>query len=356
MQLKVRHTKGATGDLDVDCPFCHTKSKMNLCKEKNVFRCVVCDAAGGQVKLYADYFGIDNKAAYRDIVDLLNCGETKDAPKPEAQTPKTPTKEEPKRADRETTHQTYAMMLSSLSLAAPHREQLLARGLSIDNIVKFGYKSVPAYGQQKLCAELLKSGCTLEGVPGFYKDEEGKWSLRLKASGLIIPISGLDGRIEAMQIRLDKPPNDRKYIWLTSKGLDCGVTSGSPLHFVGDPAAKKVYITEGALKGAVAHGMTDYTFICLAGVKSTGKLNEMLEVLKANGTTIVIEAFDMDKYTNIHVEKAAENLRKMIESHGFKVQSATWENKDLKGIDDYYYFRWLERQKGVHAVDIANAG
>lgn len=67
----------------------------------------------------------------------------------------------------------------------------------------------------------------------------------------------MDGLICGMQIRLDTPLRRRddppgksgaKYIWLSSIGKPYGVTSGSPLHFVGEPFAKTVYVTEGLLK------------------------------------------------------------------------------------------------------------
>lgn len=353
LQLKNRHKK-QNGDIDVDCPFCNAKSKMNLSAAKNSFRCVVCNESGGQIILYARIHGIDNRQAYREIVELLGCNEN-NAASYKAQQASIPTIKEPPRADRETIHQTYGMMLSCLRLATIHHEQLTERGLPIDDIVKFGYKSVPAFGLQKLCAELIGSGCSLEGVPGFYKGNDGTWTVKLTAPGLLIPVCGIDGKIEAMQIRLNNPLNDRKYIWLSSKGLDGGATSGSPLHFVGDPTAKKIFITEGPLKGGVAHSLTRHTFICLPGVNSVGKLDSLLKTLKANGTEIIYEAFDIDKYTNEHVKKAAQRLREMAKELCFKVYSTTWENKDLKGVDDYYLARRRERQKGVYTVDVKSA-
>ena len=56
-----------------------------------------------------------------------------------------------------------------------------------------------------------------------------------------------------MQILLDIPFRDKddppgkagtKYIWLSSAAKNRGVTSGSPVHFAGDPFSRTVYVTE----------------------------------------------------------------------------------------------------------------
>jgi hypothetical protein len=39
----------------------------------------------------------------------------------------------------------------------------------------------------------------------------------------------------------------------------------------------------------------------------------------------------------------------------FKVYSATWENKELKGVDDYYLARRKEKQKGIYSFDAKSA-
>ena len=368
--LTVRRTKDS-GDLDIDCPFCNKKAKLNTSARKNSFRCSVCETQGGMITLYGKIHNIDNSTAYREICELLKCGTISGKSKagagsgvkcnniaPHNLPPETP------KADRETVHQTYSMLLALLGLSNPHKAQLLARGLSESDIVKFKYKSVPAYGQQQLCERLIQSGCILEGVPGFYKYERGKWGVKLTASGLIIPVCGMDGKIEGMQIRLDNPLNGRKYIWLSAKEvpkgaiMGSGASSGSPIHFVGDPTAKRVFITEGALKGTVAHSITHYSFICLPGVnigENTRKiLGYMLETLKANGTDVIFEAFDMDKYENEYVGTAAKKLNDFVAAMGLKVQSATWADKSLKGIDDYYFHRWQEKQKLIYSVDASN--
>ena len=46
------------------------------------------------------------------------------------------------------------------------------------------------------------------------------------------------------------------------------------------------------------------------------------------------ETLDMDKYTNIHVEKASKALIKLIKEYGFNPKIMRWDSK-YKGVDDF---------------------
>ena len=359
LSLPIRHGENGNST-DVDCPFCKRKGKLNLNSIKDVYRCNYCGESGGMVRLYGAVHNISNADAYREICELLDCnGKNPGDYNSPATTRKKEESSQTKRADCASIHQTYSMLLSLLSLTNIHKEQLMARGLSPDDIVKIGYRSVPAFGQQDYCRRLIKSGCVVEGVPGFFKvvddngDWNGVWDLKLRAPGVLIPVRGIDGKISALQIRLNKPVNDRKYIWLSSTDKAGGTSSGSPIHFIGDPTAERVYVTEGPLKGTIAHTLTRYTFICLPSANSMGQLDDLLVCLKANGVSEIIEALDMDKETNIHVAKAAAKLRDKLSSFDFTVKSAVWENKELKGVDDYYFHRLQTKRSMVYDVDIS---
>ena len=352
LDLRIRYDNPDSGNMDTDCPFCQKESKMNLNVAKNVYRCNNCGDNGGMVQMYAKIYDISNSDAYQEICEILGCSKkmSADNGNPELSNASTPTG----RANSNIIHQTYSMLLSMLSLANPHKKQLFGRGLSQEQIAEFSYKSVPAFGQKGLCAKLLKSGCTLDGVPGFYK-ENGVWNVKLKAPGIIIPVCGIDGKILGMQIRLDKPINGRAYIWFSSADLDNGTSSGAPIHFIGDPTAKRIYVTDGALKGTVSHVLTGYTFVCLPGTKCLGGLDNLLECLKANGATEAIEAFNINKLTNKEAGEVAAKLREKLYAHGFKVTSAVWSDTFHNAVDDYFLHRMEEkkRKNQVHSVVLA---
>ena len=156
---------------------------------------------------------------------------------------------------------------------------------------------MPVFGIRAMVKELMDAGCTVKGVPGFYLDENGCWTVNLSAkkSGILIPIVSISGKIQGFQIRLDHVTDSRKYIWLSSSNYRQGVSSGSPVHVIGDCRAKVIYVTEGALKGTIAHYLLGHTFVCVAGVNQYRNLKPVLETLHRCGAEAVVEAYDMDK-------------------------------------------------------------
>lgn len=144
---------------------------------------------------------------------------------------------------------TYSNLLSLLSLGTAHRESLLGRGLSGDEIVRLGYRTTPAVRSPKIVAELLERGCDLRGVPGFFVDEDtGKWKLDIRATGIMIPDRNLEGQIEAIQIRLDHDKNS-KFNTLTSVERYYGAVASCCPHFTGvDDNTDSIYLTEGVMK------------------------------------------------------------------------------------------------------------
>ena len=245
-------------------------------------------------------------------------------------------------------HQTYSLLLSMLPLTPTHKAHLLSprRGLTEEQIARFGFKSTPpAFLCRSYAERLRRQGCTLQGVPGFYTDDAGRWTINFssRTAGILLPAVGMDGLICGMQIRLDTPLRRRddppgksgaKYIWLSSIGKPHGVTSGSPLHFVGEPFAKTVYVTEGLLKADIAYCLTGRSFVAVAGVNSLNGLESALRCMAQNGTKLVVEAYDMDKLENEYVASAAEKVQQIARVAGLQSTSLVW-NTAYKGIDDW---------------------
>ena len=330
-----------------DCPFCgDTRGKLNLNLERNQFRCNYCGESGGAIALYGKTHGVSNSEAYREICEILygstNPRDYKAKPKKKDNLPVNS-----ELASVYERNQTYEMLLSMLSLTDKHINDLLARGLTMEQIQRNGYRSTPAFGYERLANVLAEKGCTLAGVPGFFEKSDGVWSINFKSccSGILIPYRTLSGMIQAFQIRLDKPFTDEKgrktkYIWLSSVDEEKGTSSKSPAHFVGNPCDDKaVFVTEGALKADIASAISGRTFIAVAGTGCIDSLKEPFEIMKRNGITKVYECMDMDKTVNENVGKAAVKLTDMISSYGFNTKTTKWKwdknNPDNnKGIDD----------------------
>ena len=355
--LRLNIRRRAPGQVYVDCPICgDRRGKMNLNTVKDLWRCNYCGEGGGMLSLYAKVYGVSNSDAYREICDALAVnGFSPDYTVPEKTTPAEA--EQSDAASVQEVHQTLSMLLSMLTLIPAHHTHLQSvRGLSDDEITRFGFKSTPPpFLCRSLTNRLVKAGCRVQGVPGFYVDDNGCWTVKFhqRTSGIIIPIFGVDGLIRGAQIRLDHPLKDKddppektgvKYLTLSSTGKRMGTTSGSPIHFVGDPCSRVVYVTEGCLKADVAHALMHRTFVATLGVNNTAKLDELFAFLHRNGTEEIIEAEDMDKYSNEMVGKGASKIYALAARHGMRCRRLTW-NPNYKGIDDWQLALRRKEQK-----------
>lgn len=333
--------------LYVDCPLCGDhRGKLYLKTSRDVWHCNYCQESGGMLALYAKVYGISNADAYREICEALQTGDY--GPEYQSYQNRQPQEiAQSARASRQAIHQTLSMLLSMLSLTPKHRAHLReTRGLTDDQIERFGFKSTPPpYLCKSLTARLLKQGCTLQGVPGFYLAEDGRWTVRFgtRTAGILIPARSADGLVCGAQIRLDtsireeNAPADKegtKYLWLSSSSKPMGTSSESPIHFVGDPCSRVVYVTEGLLKADICHALMNRTFAATAGANNVSKLDQLFAFLKKNGTEEIIEAQDMDKYRNVHVEKGASKIYLMARKHGLQCRRLTW-NPNYKGLDDW---------------------
>ena len=301
LNLHIRHKN--TVSLDVDCPFCgDKKGKLNLNLKKNVFKCNRCGESGGMLALYGKVYGVDNQTAFHEIEELLGKNQTgrEYQVKEKIIESKEPEILNALPASDEVKNKTYTTFFSMLVLSNTHKEKLLSRGLTEEQIEKNGYKSTPVFGFKKITKKLIESGCTVEGVPGFYQTEDGEWTIYFnpKSSGFIIPVRNIDGLIVGAQIRLDHPYKDRKYIWLSSVNFHMGTTSGSPIHLSGEPGAKTIFVTEGPLKGDISYALTGRTFLSVPGANQYANLEPVLKSMKELGTEFVYEAYDMDKLLN----------------------------------------------------------
>ena len=334
-----------------DCPFCgDNRGKLKVNYQKNIWRCNYCGEKGGMLKLYAMVRNVSTAQANSEICDAImneglcwehtaaSCGQ------PEKRVP-APV-EEAKQADPEVIHRTLTGLLGMLTLSKHHREHLrTVRGLTDEQIDQLGYKSTPPhYLCRSLTDRLVAAGFTVEGVPGFYT-KDGKWTIRFPSvfAGILIPVRGLDGKIRGCQIRLDVPmkeknaPADKqgaKYVWLSSSGKPDGTPSGSPIHMVGDPKARVVYLTEGIMKSDIAHFLMNRTFAGVAGISNTAQLEAFLPKLAENGTQEVILAPDMDRFRNVHVSTSVSKIIGMVQKYGMDCRLLFW-NPNYKGIDDW---------------------
>lgn len=202
--LNLRIRRQQANSVYVDCPFCgDRRGRMNVNFVKNVWRCNYCDAHGGMLALYAELNHTTTSDAYWEIAEAL-CDNIQEEharsgneaqQRPASPSPSTSgawaapaghssserkTVPQSNKASPAEIHQTLSLLLAQLTLRPAHREHLRSpkRGLSDEQIDALGFKSTPPpFLCRSITERLIKQGCKVQGVPGFYQDNGGHWTI-----------------------------------------------------------------------------------------------------------------------------------------------------------------------------------
>ncbi len=329
--------KSSGYEYQVKCPVCGTEKNsrktlyINL--KEDVFHCFKCNCAGRTTGLYLLFKGMDDtpenrKLAYKNITEGVRSPFYTKPQKPEniIQT---------EIASVDVRHKTYSTLLSYLNLEPNHRQNLLNRGITNDDIEHLGYKSLSAKSPKDIYKKLLDAGCVLEGVPGFYKDGDNNWAIAdVTSSGILIPFKNIEGKITGLQKRLDVTTKG-KFRWFSSSSYNYGTKAENAIHIVGSPNTPLVIVTEGGMKADIINLLSNKTVVAVSGVNSIKGLQNLIEDLRDNhGLSVLKLAFDMDFLTNEQVEKAYNSLVSMVESTGVKYHKLVWDPA-YKGLDDF---------------------
>lgn len=226
----------------------------------------------------------------------------------------------------------YRDLLNLLKLNKFHKDDLLKRGLSEEEIKENRFKSVPEK-PWSVATELIKMGHSLDGIPGFYK-AQGKygdyWTF-ISSPGYFIPVKNEKGKIEALQIRVDNPGAGGKYRMFGSSKRPEGCCSGTPAN-ISNPdelVDEAIWITEGPMKSIIASKLIKARVL---GAVSVSTWNDVVPYLQDKKDKLVVLAFDMDQFDNFEVNRCVLEIKSYLKQNGFRVKEAIWEG--AKGIDD----------------------
>ncbi len=343
--LGLPYPQNGQSSVYVQCPCCDDQKQkhLNINFRKDVFRCPCCGVSGGIFDLFSLFTGTPRKKARDTIYERLNAGRGKESmatQKPPAEDYNA-VKEYPLN-DLETRHATYTAMLGMLSLAPDHRQNLLNRGLTDEDILRLGYKSTPVTGMATIAKQLLSQGYYLAGVPGFYRTNDGNWTFIHEKRGILIPVRSPKGLIQGLQIRLDKTEK-RKFRWVSSGDRLDGCRAESWTHLSGHPTPV-IVITEGPMKADVINALTGMTILAIPGVNAIKNLKLTLEELKSDGLREVKTALDMDYITNPNVQSALNQLLALLDANGFQYGTYLWDSR-YKGLDDFIWECLMGKRK-----------
>lgn len=218
-----------------------------------------------------------------------------------------------------------------------------------------------SYERERITHELIHEFGTVQGVPGFYQKQDGKWTFA-GSSGILIPQYDQNHCLYRLRIRLDKPERDasgkekNKYhnfsschaVETPSGALENaymnGCRSGSHIGLYDNPEMDDYtvcYITEGEKKALFANYILHVPVVSIPGVSSFNKLLEktengftVLDYLRSRGCRMLIIAYDSDKYINQSVLKYEDKLIEFLSIHDFFIAVAFWNPGFGKGLDD----------------------
>ena len=214
----------------------------------------------------------------------------------------------------------YASLLEHLPLDTDHRQNLHQRGLSDGEIDRRGYRSLRNVNRSSAAKAVHQAlGDAVFSVPGFVQGEFGV-TLDGQATGLVIPVRDLKGRIVALKIRRATDP---KYLYLT--GSDGTNSPGSPVHVpLGvNSSASMLRVTEGELKADVCCALDSVPTISVPGVNQWSK---SLPVLTELGAKTVVIAYDCpDLMSKPPVLEQAEAFYRELINRNFEVELEVWD-------------------------------
>lgn len=318
----------------VQCPCCDEnphKRHLNINLKKDVFRCPRCGVSGGIFDLYSLYTGTPRDQVRDVLIGKLGKPDVIDRSKVTVQPQE---KEECPLTDVDSRHTTYSALLERLSLAQDHRENLLSRGLTESDILRIGYKTTPVVGMSSIARQLQSEGYYLAGVPGFYRDNSGKWTFAHEKRGILIPVRDPEGRIQGLQIRRDNVKK-RKFRWVSSIGETDGCGAEGWTHLAGR-IRPTIILIEGPMKADVINSLTGLTVLAVPGVNSLTQLSTTLELLRGQGLQEIKTAFDMDFVSNHHVQNGYQSLLTLLDDMGFRFGCYLWDPQ-YKGLDDFIW-------------------
>lgn len=212
-QLNLEILDKTRNTLKVICPFCGYRNpkkklaKMSLNFERNSYHCFECGKAGFAIGLYATLKNIDNKTAFKELLEREAFSMDKSDYVPDTNN---------KLADLDKRNIVYTDFLNRLKLSAEHEKKLESLGLCKSYINDYKFKTIPTgFFAPLVISHYLNKQYSLAGIPGFYQNEEFKWIFS-KINGIYIPVYSSSGKIKGLSILLDEEFNGTKNIWFSS--------------------------------------------------------------------------------------------------------------------------------------------
>ncbi len=243
--------------------------------------------AGYSVGLYARVKGIDNKKAYRELLDR-ECFSIQ-----KSNITISPINEI---ADIDKRDAIYRTFLNMLKLEKSSRLALNRLGFLNSTIEEQIYRTIPnKIIHRRLIAYRLSKMYDLSGIPGFYQEADFRWTFSA-GKGIFIPIFDEKHKIQALSIHLDKPYNT-KDMWFSSKDKINGTGTKNVLSKNNiDENTDTVVLTDNFLLGNYIKASLNVPMIAFSYISNS---YQILKVIEATNVDNIIFAFKIGLNDNL---------------------------------------------------------
>ena len=243
---------------------------------------------GYSVGLYARVKGIDNKKAYRELLDR-ECFSIQ-----KSNITISPINEI---ADIDKRDAVYRTFLDMLKLEKSSRLALNRLGFLNSTIEEQMYRTIPNKNiHRRLIAHRLSKLYDLSGIPGFYQEADFKWTFSV-GKGIFIPIFDENHKIQALSIHLDKPFNNTKDMWFSSKDKINGTGTKNVLSKNNiDENTDTIVLTDNFLLGNYIKASLNAPMIAFSNISNS---YQILKVIESTNVDNIIFAFRIGLNDNL---------------------------------------------------------
>lgn len=291
---------------------------LSLNSTNNKYCCSRCGVGGYSVGLYAKMKKIDNKKAYKELIERecfsLDMSKIQISPINLV-------------ADIKTRDKVYRAFLNMLELERTHRSYLRSTGLLDTTIRENLYRSIPKKNvKRRLICKALSREYNLCGIPGFYQDEDFKWNFS-RINGFFVPVFDENGYIQGLSIHLDKPFNNNSDVWFSSKDKINGTAGRSYIMKNNiNQNSKNLIFTDNFILGALIKATIDEPMIAFQNITNSYMILNEIEKTDIKNITFVYRI----PYSNENVDYITRRVFSDLMPLGY--------NLNMKCIKDYKDF------------------
>lgn len=318
------------------CPFCgyNKNSKiptLSLNSANNKYHCVRCGAGGFSIGLYARVRGIDNKKAYKELIEKECYSQNRTA-----------VEISPINllADIEIRDMVYRDLLNMLKLEGQHRNYLRKMGLLNNSIEDNLYRTVPKnYIKRRIIAHNLSKKYDLSGIPGLFQEEDFKWCFN-RYDGFFVPVFNEDGYIQGLSIHLDNPFNDSEDIWFSSSGKINGTATKNYIMKSNISAdTQNIILTDNFILGHLIKDALNLPVISFQNISNSYMILKEIQNTNIRNITFVIRIPNCNNNLDYIINRVFRDLLPL----GY--------NLDTKCIDNYndiFKLNFFDESFNVH--------